>query len=479
MSRKTIAQTPPMGWNSFDAYATNVDEAQVRGNAEYMAENLADYGWNYVVIDARWYDPVASKAFLFDIAPFEIDGFGRPLPAINRFPSSVDGSGFLLLARDIHAMGLKFGIHIMRGVPRVAAHLNSPILDTGYSEEWKSQKLFDATVGARTGYLGAAGIADGKNYTCDFCQDMYGVLADRPGAYEWYRSLISQYADWGIDFIKVDNISKKPYSDGEIELLRRAIDDVGAPMVLSLSPGGAPLEKAEHLKAHADMWRISSDFWDNWEQLHRAFELTASWAEHAGPGHWPDADMLPLGRIAVSHHRQEPRRTRFSEDEQITLVTLWSIARSPLILGGQLWDNTDWDLSLLTNREVLALNQEGKGQRELSRSNSEVIWRSTVDGRLYLALFCVGEHETQMRIDHKLASEAAGNGAPINGTDGLQVYDVWGQSELGSVTPEKPVELSVPSHGARLVRLEPSGMTERAGSGILRAYAENTRPQDF
>lgn len=443
MSHMRVAQSPPMGWNSFDCYATNAFEDEIRRTAEYMAEHLLEFGWEYVCIDARWYDPAAAKTFLFEIAPFEIDGFGRPLPAINRFPSAVDGCGFKPLADYVHSIGLKFGIHIMRGVPRKSAHLNTPVLGTRENAFWESTDRIHGPVGAAQGYLGAAGIANGKEYTCDFCQDMYGVKPEAPGAYEWYRSLIEQYAAWGIDLIKVDNISKHPYSEGEIELVRRAIDEVGRPIVLSLSPGATPIEKADHVKQHGNMWRISSDFWDTWDQLYRNFAQCALWAPHAGPGHWPDADMLPLGKLCVHSRRQTPRWTRFTEQEQRTLMTLWSIARSPLILGGQLWDNDAFTHELITNSEVLRVNQTAVAAHELVRENDLVSWVAHgLGGERYLAHFnLTDEPATVLTLVQDVE--------PQSGE--LEVRDLWSRSS--KPLRGESVESRLEPHGCALYRV--------------------------
>jgi len=192
--------------------------------------------------------------------------------------------------------------------------------------------------------------------------DMYGVDTTKPGSQAWYDSLFQLYAAWGVDFVKVDDISD-PYSSGEIEQVRKAIDACGRSMVLSLSPGPTSLKYAEHVKAYANMWRISWDFWDRWEDLHKNFALCADWAGHGGPGHWLDADKLPLGHIGIrsGFHGMPDRPSYFTKDEQITLMTLCCIFRSPLMFGGELRDNDAWTLSLLTNQEVLEVLQQSDG----------------------------------------------------------------------------------------------------------------------
>ena len=120
-----IAKTPPMGWNSWDCYGAAVDEKTVRQNADYMAKHLKKFGWEYIVVDIQWYQPTADSHEYQPFAELTMDDYGRLLPAVNRFPSAADGAGFGPLAEYVHGLGLKFGIHIMRGLPRMAAHRRS------------------------------------------------------------------------------------------------------------------------------------------------------------------------------------------------------------------------------------------------------------------------------------------------------------------------------------------------------------------
>jgi len=123
MNKNMFATRPPMGWNSYDYYDTNVTEADVLANARYMAENLKEYGWEYIVVDIQWYAyNTASMRDVFQYIPFgknEMDEYGRLFPCVDKFPSSANGAGFKPLADKIHGMGLKFGIHIMRGIQEV------------------------------------------------------------------------------------------------------------------------------------------------------------------------------------------------------------------------------------------------------------------------------------------------------------------------------------------------------------------------
>ena len=355
------APTPPMGWNSWDCFATTVTEAQARAQADVMADMLKQHGWQYVVVDIQWYEPGATGfAYRADAEPV-LDACGRLLPAPNRFPSAADGAGFKPLADYVHAKGLKFGIHLMRGIPRLAVRRNLPVANSN----------------AR-----AADIAD-PNSTCPWNPDMFGVDMAKPGAQAYYDSVLALIASWGVDYLKVDDISR-PYHQPEVEAIRSAIDKTGRPIVLSLSPGETPLSAGPHVGTHANLWRISDDFWDDWPALHAQFRRLHHWTPHRGPGHWPDADMLPLGTLRLGRET-----TRFTRDEQVTLMTLWSIARSPLMIGADLTKLDDFTRALLTNDEVLAVNQHSSNNRRLFELGDFIAWTADAPDSTdrYLALF--------------------------------------------------------------------------------------------
>jgi alpha-galactosidase len=357
------AEAPPMGWNSWDAFGTTVTEAQVRAQADFMAANLLPHGWKVLTVDIQWYEPGARGHSYRPGAPLAMDEWGRLVPAPNRFPSAAGGAGFKPLADDVHGRGLQFGIHLMRGIPRLAVARNLPVKGTS---------------------VRAADIANVAS-VCPWNPDMYGVDMARPGAQAYYDSVFELIASWGVDFVKVDDISR-PYHEheAEIEAIRRAIDRTGRPIVLSLSPGETALSAAEHVKRHANMWRISDDFWDTWPALLEQFDRLARWNPHRGRGHWPDADMLPLGTLDLGR-----RQTRFTPDEQRTLMTLWSIARSPLIHGGDMTKTDTATLALLTNDEVIAVDQRSEDNRPLFDRDGLVAWTGRVPGSpdRYLALF--------------------------------------------------------------------------------------------
>ena len=305
------AQTPPMGWNSWDCYGAAVTEDTVRANADYMASFLKPYGWEYIVVDIQWARANARDHAYEAFADLTMDEYGRLTPALNRFPSAKDGAGFRPLADYVHSLGLKFGIHIMRGLPRVAAHRHLPVADSGCF----------------------CHLAADPHSICMWNPDMYGLKCDTPDAKAYYDSIFRLYASWGVDFVKCDDIAREyPHCLREIELISEACRNCGREMVLSLSPGPAPLEEAEHLKKYANMWRITDDFWDDWKLLKAMFERAEKWCVHSAPGHWPDADMLPVGALRQCENPAD--WTRFTQAEQRTMMTLWCMMRSPLMIGG-------------------------------------------------------------------------------------------------------------------------------------------------
>jgi hypothetical protein len=352
-----------MGWKSWDCFATTVTEERARAQADVMADKLAAHGWQYVVVDIQWYEAGATGFGYRAGARLTLDGYGRLLPAPNKFPSASGAAGFGPLAAYIHGKGLRFGIHLMRGIPRQAVDANLPILGTPYH---------------------AADIAD-RVHVCPWNSDMYGVDMSRPGAQAYYDSVFALIASWGVDFVKVDDIAR-PYvrNEPEIEAVRSAIDRSGRPMVLSLSPGETDIHAAAHVVDHANMWRISDDFWDHWSLLDAQFARLDAWSRWRRPGAWPDADMIPIGTIDMG------RRTWFSHDEEVTLMTLWCIARSPLMIGADLERLDRPTLALLDNDEVLRVDQASEGNRQLFRdADGGIGWVADVPGvrAKYVALF--------------------------------------------------------------------------------------------
>ncbi|KAA6324180.1 Alpha-galactosidase A, partial [termite gut metagenome] len=298
------APTPPMGWNSWDCYGPTVEENEVKANADYMAKYLKTFGWEYVVVDIRWYVENDKAGGYNQTDPrFVLDEYGRYLPAVNRFPSAAGNKGFKPLSDYVHSKGLKFGIHVMRGVPKVAVDKKLPI-------------------------KGANGITADRIFSpehqCWWLRDNYTVL-DKPGAQEYYNSIIEMYASWGVDFLKIDNLSN-PYYKTEIEMIRKAIDRCERPIVLSTSPGETPSSESAHIRTHANMWRMVGDVWDEWPHLSHVIDVAQKWYSDNAAG-WPDCDMIPLGRLSIRGERGKDRPCRLTHDEQYSLMTFFTIFR--------------------------------------------------------------------------------------------------------------------------------------------------------
>ncbi len=433
----SLAPTPPMGWNSWDSYGTTIKEEEFKANARWLAEHLKSFGWQYVVVDMEWFvtNPIPegnSKNSLF-----RLDDHGRYTPALNRFPSAASDAGFKPIADYVHSLGLKFGIHILRGIPKQAVEKNLPIEGSSYH---------------------AADAADTSD-TCPWNPDNYGVDTSKAAAQAYYDSIARLYASWEVDLVKVDCISSRPYKGEDIRMLSLALRKTRRPIALSLSPGAAPLEKTEEMRKYAEMWRISDDVWDLWHStvdypqgLGDQFPRVAKWAPLVEPGHWPDADMLPLGYLGPTPGWGKARQSRFTHDEQRTLLTLWCIFRSPLTLGANLPSNDAWTTSLLTNPEVIGVDQHSIDNHPVITTDTTAVWsaRPTSGAGRYLAVFNLEEAKQTVHYEWKDIGLA---GAKHN------VRDLWERKDLG---PADSLSLTLPAHGAALLRASPLG--ENAGT---------------
>lgn len=401
---KEWAQTPPMGWNSWDSYGPTVKEHEVKENADYMAKYLKEFGWNYIVVDIRWFVQNDKAGGYNQTDPiYVLDEFGRYIPATNRFPSAKDGKGFKELANYIHDKGLKFGIHIMRGIPKVAVEKKLPI-------------------------KGANGVTADQIYTtddqCEWLNDNYSIVPEVAGAQEYYNSIFELYAEWGVDFIKIDDLSAPIYHEDEINMIRKAIDHCGRPIVLSASPGPTPISNARHISNNANMWRMVNDVWDSWEHIDNLFDTSKNWYPYINSGTWPDCDMIPLGRISIRGERGEDRMSKLTQKEQFTLMTFFTIFKSPLFFGGDLPSNDAFTLSLLTNKEVLKMHKESIDVRLIHQQDEKIVISSKnrKTGETYLALFNTSNTSakdikvilTDLEINKK-----------------VKITNIWSNEELG------------------------------------------------
>ena len=429
----TLALTPPLGWNSYDNFGDAVTEAETLANAEWLKQHLQPFGWDTVVVDFRWYDALADGIRVQDPEGVTIDQFGRCIPPPNRFPSAANGAGFKPLADKLHAMGLKFGIHIMRGIPRKAVEQNLPIAGSKFA-------------------AAQAPLPEGDtNRTCVWNRDMFGVDATTDAGKAWYASIAQQYAAWGVDYIKCDDIADmfrgRFYGGDEIETLSTALRKTDHSIILSLSPGPSPVNCSEHLKQFANLWRISNDFWDNWRSLNHNFSLFAEWFGNGAPGHWPDGDMIPFGRICQRNCDVRPDRwSHFTRDEELTLMSLWSLAPSPLMLGMNLPDNDDWTTAILSNPEVLAVDQDplGRQARRMTADGAATeMWvKQLADGSLAVGFF--NRTESAAKVDYRWHY--------LGFSTTPQVRDLWLRQDL----PRQPnFSAEIQRHGCVLLKVSP------------------------
>jgi alpha-galactosidase len=429
------AASPPMGWNSWDAYGFTLDEKAFKANAAQLAD-LRSYGWTYAVIDEGWYmdDPRGAKLAERN---YQLNDVGLLIPSLKRYSSAIDGAGFKPLADWVHSRGLRLGLHIVRGIPKQAVERNTPIAGTAFH---------------------AADAADTAE-TCPWDDGNFGVRNNAAGQ-AYYDSMIRLYARWGVDFLKVDCISAHPFRASEIRQIRTAIHKVGRPIILSLSPGPTPLEQADFVKRNAQMWRISNDVWDGWRLdgdthpasfpfgVSSAFDNLAKWNAFAAPGAWPDADMLPFGALKPNPGWGDPRDSRLTPEEARTQFTLWAIARAPLILGANLTELDKFTLSLITNRAVIGINQTAWASHPVALPpgfENFRVWQAFEGDRArptrYIAIF---------NLDDKPAHLSA-QWAQLDFSGRHAVRDLWS----GKVRPiSAALSLDMPPHGSAVFRVD-------------------------
>ena len=430
------APSPPMGWNSYNCYGATVTEAEVKENAEYMAKNLKQHGWEYVVIDFCWWYPHPPGSgqsnppqfrlpFDGSLVPyFEMDEYGRLYPDARRFPSSANGAGLKPLADYIHSLGLKFGLHVMRGIPRQAVYYNTPVKG---GNGVKASDIVDTTS------------------VCPWLNTMWGVNMNKPGAQAWYNSILELYQSWGVDYIKLDDTDlneKYPYRKEEVTAFHKAIETLQKPITLSLSLN-MKYENREHAAENAELWRVSKEFWDEWHQLKEQFEILAKWAPHSGPGNWPDADMLQIGSIAKRGPVGQPRRSAFTPDEAKTHITMWCIFRSPLMMGGNLPENTALETELMTNDEAIDINQHSTNSRQLYRKDEICVWTSESTDKRYVNVAIFNLNDEARAVTLALAD--------LGLKGNWKVREVWEKKEAGIIN--KNYNTTLRPHQSRMIRL--------------------------
>jgi len=354
-SKSDIAITPPLGYNSFDSYLVFLSEDKANAIIDVMAEKYKPFGYEYFVIDAGWYDNVElyeGTNYPKKRLGLTIDGYGLPEPSKEYFPG-----GIKAIADHAHEKGLKFGVWIIRGIPKLAVEKNLPIKGTRYR---------------------ARDIADTTNI-CVWSDKNYGVDMSKPGAQEYYNSFIDKLASWGVDFIKVDDMVPNPK---EIMAIAKAIENGGYNMMYSLSPGG--VKSLSHFPYYkkANMLRIVADVWDTQLSIDKGFYAWEKFSGVEGNGFWPDLDMIPFGRLCVESpdflekipKEEKSRQSLFTKDQMKTFITQRALAASPLFIGGDLLTMDDFSYSLLTNKDMLACDQNGVMGVNVYRAGNLDVW---------------------------------------------------------------------------------------------------------
>ncbi len=377
-----VAETPPMGWNSFDSYGVYLYEEAALKNVEAFAEKLKPHGYEYFVIDAGWFGEFELKGNT--IYPKEkhakklnFNEYGLLQPSETYFPN-----GLKPIIDRCHELGIKFGIHLMRGIPRSVVDQDLPIKGTDFK---------------------ASEIAD-KNSICVWNDQNYGVDMSKPGAQEFYNSLINQIADWGVDFVKYDDIVPFPK---EVEAVVKAIEQTGRPMVLSLSPGGKVDENAIETFKKANMLRVTHDIWDEQASIDICFDAWRKWQGKEAPGFWIDMDMIPFGQLQLMSPKPDiltgkeskaelialkeagklsnvellagkgwKRESELTKDQKYTFIALRALSASPLMMGGDLPTLDDFSLELITHPEVIACNQNGVMGKLIYEKDGIEVWKT-------------------------------------------------------------------------------------------------------
>ncbi len=424
-----------MGWNSFDSYGVYLHQEAALQNLAAMVQKLKPAGYEYFVIDNGWFGeyklvPGTVYAAEKHASDVRLNSFGLLQPSQTYFPH-----GLQPIAERAHNAGLKFGLHLMRGIPRKAVELNLPVEGTK---------------------VRARDIAN-VNSTCSWCPYNYGVDMRKPGAQAFYDSLVSQLVNWGVDLIKADDIV--PYPE-EILALATAIERTGKKIVLSLSPGGnAPLENLPYYR-RANMLRITADVWDRRSDLDKGFDAWKKFSGTGRPGFWPDLDMIPFGALQLMSPKDlaakgdaklagygNTRRCQLTHDQQYTFITMRSLAASPLFAGGDLPSLDTFSLSLLTNPQMIACNQNGQMGANTYASDGIEIWKAAdrKNGSInWVGVFNRNQATKQFHLSTK------DMGLPAEAKH--RAYDIWHNRDFSFDQPD----LAIPADGVLFLRVETS-----------------------
>lgn len=388
-----IALTPPMGWNHYNIYGTRITQEQVEKQAKAMVSTgLINHGWSYMNIDDGWQGARGGK-------------YHAILPDSSRFPDMQH------LVDEVHGMGLKIGT---------------------YSTPWVE------SYGHRIG--GSAMNPEGTfERTKEKIPRNKKILPYAIGTYHFWANDAKQFADWGFDYLKYD------WNPAELTETKEMYEDLrnsGRDIVFSLS-NSIPFATISDLSKVSNAWRTGGDIKDNWKSLKSRIFTQDKWAPFARPGHWNDPDMMILGVLGWNSTEKWP--SKLTPDEQYTHMSAWCLMSVPLLLGNDISQMDDFTLSLLTNDEVLAVNQDPLGKQAVVVSKEGdlgVMAKDMADGSKAAGLFNLADEGTQ-----KVSVTWKDLG--IKGK--YRVRDLWRQKDLGVF--ENEFSADVAQHGVVLVSL--------------------------
>ncbi len=389
---ETIALTPPMGWNSWNIYASKVTQKLVLANAKAMfSSGLIDHGWSYMNIDDVWQGRRGGK-------------YHGIMPDSATFP------GMQALVDEIHKMGLKAGIYSTPWVESYGHHIGGSAINP--------EGTFERTK---------------ENIPRNKKQLPYAI-----GTYTFVQNDVKQWADWGFDYLKYDwNPAELPETKEMYDALRTS----GRDIILSLS-NSIPFASIGGLSKVSNAWRTGGDIRDNWRSLKSRVLTQDKWAPYAGPGHWNDPDMMIVGYVGWG---KEPKPTQLTPDEQYTHMSAWCLQSVPLLLGCDLTKLDDFTLSLLTNDEVLAVNQDPLGKQATLVTKIDscgVLAKTLEDGSIAAGLF---------NITDSLTRKLSVKWSDLGITGKWIVRDLWRQKDLGVFESEFAAD--VRPHGVVMIRL--------------------------
>ncbi len=403
-----LAQTPLMGWSSWSSIRSNPSEATIKAQAQAMASTLKSYGYSYINLDDFWYlNPATS-----------VDQYGRWSVDTSRFPD-----GMAATASYVHSLGLKFGIYLTPGIPVAAVRQNTPIQGTSYH---------------------AADIANTSKYETNYNfgnNVMYYINYSKPGAQAFINSWADELASWGVDFLKIDGVGDADIAD--IQAWSTALKQSGRDIYFSLS-NSLDVNNVSIWQQNANGWRISGDVecycstLVTWNSVSSRFSIVPRWVGDGGPGGWNDLDSLDVGNGS---------RDGLSNDERQSYMTLWAIEAAPLSIGDNLTSLDSYGLSLLTNTEVIAVDQAGYQAHPISQASSQQVWFArNGDGSYTVALFNLGSSTATVSV----------NWSSLGFSGSASVRDLWSHSNLGTISNSFSATLN--THASRLLKVTPGSV---------------------